>query len=297
MNILDYVKRLSPTYERKEVMGILKQLREELTDHTLPVARDAQEAFMDHTFKSTYSRELTQTLRKRVMFQGSPLDILVLSLERLDGNIPVLEKEVKRLFSFQFSTANITYDRVALLRYIESAIFYAKYFRKLLLRLVAEEAIAMGSAAPIRWAKAERMWLDENLKAFIELYPAMAKDSRDLTKALTQTANAEVDEATYETAKKSLGPRMDPMRLGFSATGKWNLPFHVGKAIAEWQVKRYQTAKEESQALQLRIQELRELQNDGNTSPKLQKLIHHTEERIERLDYAVAKIEEDNQLD
>lgn len=297
MNILDYVRRLSPTYERKEVMGVLRQLREELRDHTLPIAKDAQEAFVDHTFKSAYARELTQAMRKRVMFQGSPLDILVISLERLDSNIEVLEKEVKKKFSFQFSTTNITYDRVALLRYIESALFYTKYFRKLLLRLVAEEAITLGSAAPIRWAKAERMWLDGNLKAFVELYPAMAKDSRDLSQTLAKTSGAEIDESTVETAQKTLGSSLDPMQLQrFSATSN-NPVFFVGKMIAELQVKQYQAAKEESQALQLRLQEMRELQDGGSTSPKLQKLIHYTENRIEQLDYRIHQIEEDNRMD
>jgi len=297
MNVIDYVRRLSPTYERKEVMGVLKQLREELRDYTLPVAKDAQEAFMDHTFKSAYSRELTQALRKRVMFQGSPIDLLTISLERLDGNLDILEKEVKRLFSFQFSTANITYNRVALLRYIESALFYTKYFRKLLLRLVAEEAIALGSAAPLRWAKAERMWLDDNLKVFVELYPAIGKDSKDLLKTFQQTSSAEVDEETFETAQKALGTKLDPMKLhGLSAT-RFNPIFSIGKALAELKVKRYQAAKEEHQALQLRLQELREIQDGGNTSPKLQNLIHHTENRIEQLDYNISKIEEENQLD
>lgn len=296
MTILDYVRRLSPTYERKEVMGVLRQLREEMRDYTLPIAKDAQEAFVDHTFKSAYTRELTQAMRKRVMFQGSPLDILVISLERLDSNIDVLEKEVKKKFAFQFSTANITYDRVELLRYIESALFYTKYFRKLLLRLVAEEAIALGSAAPLRWAKAERMWLDNNLKAFVELYPAMAKDSRDLTKTLANTATAEIDEATAETAEKTLGHKLDPMRLN-AISANHNPFFIVGKMLAELQVKQYQATKEESQALQLRLQELREIQGGGDTSPKLQKLIHHTENRIEQLDYRIHQIEEDNRMD
>lgn len=296
MTILDYVRRLSPTYERKEVMGVLRQLREEMRDYTLPIAKDAQEAFVDHTFKSAYTRELTQAMRKRVMFQGSPLDILVISLERLDSNIDVLEKEVKKKFAFQFSTANITYDRVELLRYIESALFYTKYFRKLLLRLVAEEAIALGSAAPLRWAKAERMWLDNNLKAFVELYPAMAKDSRDLTKTLANTATAEIDEATVETAEKTLGHKLDPMRLN-AISANHNPFFIVGKMLAELQVKQYQATKEESQALQLRLQELREIQGGGDTSPKLQKLIHHTENRIEQLDYRIHQIEEDNRMD
>lgn len=297
MKILDYVRRMAPTYERKEISHVLKQLHEELDDFTLPAAKGAQEAFVDHTFKSTYARELTQSLRKRVMFQGSPLDVLVNAVERLEQNIPALEAEIKRQFSFQFATSNLTYSRLTLLRYIEAALFFAKYFRKLLLRLVAEEAVTLGSAAPIRWSKAEKMWLDTNLKTFVDVFPYMDMDSQRLVKMLKNASTAEIDESTFDVAQKTLGSAMDPMQLGKMETVGFSPVFSVGKAIAELQVKRYQGVKEEHQALLLRLQELREMKEDGRISPKMQKLIEYTEDRIEKLDYQINQIEENNRLD
>lgn len=297
MNIIQYVKAMVPIQERKEVLEALTQLHEELQDNTLPTAQDMQEVFSGRTLKSAYAKELNNALRRRVLFQGSALDTLVTSLTQLSNNIPILEAEAKRLFSVQFSTNRLTYNRAGLLRYIDSATFYVRYFRKLILRLVAEEALMVGSAAPMNWSRAERTWLDDGLRSFVGLYKAMAMPEAKLRQALSQTANAEIDEDTYEVAVKSIGgSKLDPMELSnFSPTS--NPIFGLGRAIAEWKVKRYQAAKEEHQALQLRIQEMRELLDEGKSSPKLQSLIKHTEQRIEQLDYKLTQIEEDARSD
>ena len=297
MNILEYVRSLAPIYERKEVLAALQQLGEELRDNTIPVGRDIQEVLAGATLKSRYASELATALRKRVRFQGNGIDLLVQSLEQLENNIPVLEKEAKRLFSFQFSPEKLTYNRANLLRYIESAIFYTRYFRKMALRLIAEEALVRGGATPMSWAKAEQEWLDDGLRNFAGLYKAIAQSESSLKHTLAQTSTAEIHVETHETAEASLGNlKLDPMNFNQFAPNR-NPFFAVGKAIAELKVKRYQASKEEHQALQLRLQELREIDQEGKTSPKLQKLIKHTEERIEQLDYRIAKIEEENKLD
>jgi hypothetical protein len=298
MKIIQYVKSLAPVYERKELIAALNQLQEELRDNTLPVAKDIQEAFANHQFRSKYIEQVRRALARHVVFQGSGIDLMVGSLENLDKSLPALEREVKRAFSFQFATTGITYDRVQILQFIESAFFYLRFFRKMMLRLVAEEAIAVGTATPMSWAKAEREWLDEGLATFAGLYQAMNQSESQLKQSLARTSTAEVSEDTYDVAVSSIGmTKLDPLKLSnFSAT-QFNPFFSLGKAIAEWKVKRYQAAKEEHQGLQLRLQELRELRSEGRASAKLQKLIQHTEQRIEQLDYKLTKIEEANRLD
>ena len=293
MNPIQYVRNLLPIQERKEVLAALSQLQEELQENTLPVAVDVQEIFAGVELKSNYAQTVSSELRRRITFQGNGLDMLVMALAQLNDNIGVLEAETKRVFSVQFSSTQLTYNRVNLLRYIDSATFYVRYFRKLALRLVAEEALVVGGAAPVNWSKAEREWLDSGLRSFAGLYRAMAMSEAKLRQALQQTTNAEIDESTYETAVKAIGgTKIDPMELSnFAPTS--NPLFSLGKTIAEWKVKRYQAAKEEHQALQLRIQEMRELRDTRKSSPKLQNLIKHTEQRIEQLDYRLAKIEED----
>lgn len=297
MKILKFVKALNPVFERKEVMAVLNELSTELKEHTLPIAHDVQEAFSGKSLKSKYAQNTTNALRRHARFQGSGLELVVSSLETLEGNVSVLEKEVKRLFSFQFSTENITYDRANILRYIETASFYVRYTRKFMLRLVAEEALAIGNATKMDWSKAERAWIDNGLKDWAAILPVVALNEQQLKQRLSQASNALIDATTHDTAMSTLGrTKIDPMHLeGFSPMS--NPIFSLGKAVVEYKVKRFQAAKEEHQALQLRLQELRELQDEGKASPKLQKLIQHTEGRVEELDYRLTKQQEESRLE
>ncbi|MNC28989.1 hypothetical protein D3C75_772210 [compost metagenome] len=67
----------------------------------------------------------------------------------------------------------------------------------------------------------------------------------------------------------------------------------LGKALAEWQVNRYRPGKEDLAALQMRLQEMRELQASGKASPAVQKAIGRLEERIGKLDAKLNEIEEE----
>jgi hypothetical protein len=162
-----------------------------------------------------------------------------------------------------------------------------------------------GKATPQRWSKAELKWIDDGMKPSVDLFVIMMTPVPEFKSILKQVSNAEIDESTLEVAQASLGVnKIDPFRIErkFSATilgTNINSPFlSLGKAMAEYQAKRYKVAKEEHQALQLRLLEYRALVgDDGELSPKHQTLIEHTESRIERLDYHLAKIEENNRYD
>lgn len=297
-SILEYIRALYPVNERKDVIAELVQLHDELTQYTLPVFQDVQKGFLGYNFQSKLYQDLAAQLRRHVKFNGSALDLVVQAVTHASANIPFLEAETKRVFSFQFDRSNMTYKRANLLRYIDTLQFYTRYARKLVLHLVAEEARAIGKATPNNWPKAETKWLSENLVHFAGLYSAVAQSDSELKKVFAQVSDATIDDATYATAQQSLGQRaIDPMRLSQLSPTSGNPFFSFGKFRAEMKVKKYHGAKEESQALQLRLQEYREIATDGEVNPKLQKLIQYTEQRIEQLNYRIAKIEEDNRID
>lgn len=298
MNPLEYIRSLAPVYERREVTGVLFSLQEELGEHTLPTAQEVQSAFADSKYTSKYHQAIAKELTRFTRYNGNAFDVLVGSLELMQGNFNYLEKEIKRQFSFTFSPHKMTYSRVTLLRYVEHMGFYLQYFRRMMIRLVAEETMAHGRATPLGWAKAETKWLDDNLRDFCAIFPTVALDERQLKALLDKASPAEVDEETFEVASKSIGAvGMDPTRSENLVSPAANPFFWLGKALAEVQVLRYQGAKEEHKSLQLRLQEYREMADGGNASPKLQKLISYTEERIDQLAYKVSKIEDANRLD
>lgn len=296
-NILSYIKSLAPIYERRDLLAALNQIQEEHSATVTPITEDVRELLGSRQLRSPMANQYAKLLSRQVNFGNkNPITLIVESLDQLQKNYPFLEKEVRRLFSIQFTTTAVTYERVNILRYIESIAFYLRYSRKFLLIVLAEEVQTNGGT-PANWSKASRQWLADNLDAYVGLFNAINRTDSQLKQAFSTISSAEVEEETLDLATKNLGLKgTDPLRLGLFSPQR-NIFFAMGKYIAEMQVKRYKAAKDELYALQQRMQELREIEKSGQVKPNLQKFIQVTEERIEKLDFQINSFEEANAYD
>lgn len=293
MSVIDYVKKLLPVSERRDVETTLNNLQIELNNYLIPVIADVRESFSNHSFKSPLYASYEKALRKYINYNQPAINLMLDSLESIQRNFPFLEREVKQMFSVQFSTSNMQYNSVNLLRYIDAVGFYIRYARKFLLNLLADEAVATGSGTPSKWCAAEKEYLMSNLDNFAGLLDAMLKSESELRATFNKVSNAQVDEATAEIAARQLGQsRIDPLRVAnFSPQRNWI--FSLGKALAEWSHNRHLAAKEDLVAMQFRLREWKEIQANGNASPRLQSEIVKLEQRIEKLDSRIQETEEE----
>lgn len=294
--IIAYVKSLLPVYERRDVLAVLTQLQTEHADSLMPVVTEMRALTQGHEFTSKLYARYAQALRKHVNSKQAPMELLLQSLERIQGNFVILEKEIRANLGVQVATAGITYDSVNLLRYLDSVAFYIRYARKFMLKVIADESAVLGGTPP-NWVRAELEFLDKNLGNFAGLFNAMFQSEAELKQTFRKTSTAVVDEATADLAIRSLGnQKIDPMQLA-NFTPQDNYIFSIGKAITEWQVNRYRAAKADLAALEMRLQEMRELRDAGKASPKMQKLIVELEKRVEKIDAKIASIEEDARVE
>jgi hypothetical protein len=292
--IIDYLKKLMPLCERREMLLALKGLRDEHNDTLMPVLNELREQFTDHQFKSKLYKDYEIRLRRYINFNQQPMALVLRSIENLQALFPFIEKEINENFGPQVATASMTYDSVNVLRFLDSVAFYIRYARKFLLRVVAEESMAIGGTRQ-ELVRGEMEYLEENLDNFCGLFPSMIKTEGELRQVFRKVSTALVDEATSDLAFKTLGnEKIDPLRLAnFSPQKNWLMS--LGKAYAEWQVARYRSGKEDLAALQMRLAEMSELVRSGKASPAVQTQVKRLEDRISKLDAKLAKVEEDAQ--
>lgn len=292
MKLPEWMFRLAPTQERRQIDMILKQIEEELDDHTLPSVGEFQSIFNEnnsHPLAQSFIRAFQHQYRSQ-----EPMTDTIASLYALRSNLDEIKKIVKKSFNREFSTRNMTYEQANIIRYIELALFYTQYFRKFMLYFMSSQPDPDLQTTKGDWSKAVGRFIDDNMRAFIKLYPSVRISSSELSRTFSNITNAEVNPDGYDVVRNTVGTqKIDPMGL-FGGAGFYNPVWEFGKAIAEWQVRRYDAAKQEDAALRLRLQEYRELKESGKASPKLQKLIEHTEKRVEDLDYKIHKFEEKN---
>lgn len=290
--VIAYVKSLLPTYERRDVLAVLTQLQTEHADSLMPVVAEIRSLSQGHQFSSKLYTRYAYALSKHVNSKQAPMELLLQSLERIQGNFVVLEKEIRANLGVQVATAGITYDSVNVLRYLDSVAFYIRYARKFMLKVTADESAKLGGT-PANWVRAELEFLDNNLGNFAGLFNAMYQSETELKQTFRKTSNAVVDAETADLAIRTLGnKKVDPMQLAnFSPQENWI--FSLGKMITEWQVNRYRAGKADLAALEMRLQEMRELHDSGKASPKMQRLIIDLEKRVEKIDAKISSIEED----
>lgn len=291
-SIIAYLKSLVPTCERRDLLNAVSSLRDEHNETLMPVVREITELLSSHNFTSKLYKDYDLALRRTINFNQPAISVLVRSIENLQNVFPFLEKEIRDNFGPQVATASLTYDSVNILRYLDSVSFYVRYARRFLLKVVADESVQLGGTRP-DWTRAEYEYLEQNIANFAGLLPTMLKSDGELKQVFRKVSTAVVDESTADLALKSLGQeRIDPMKLAnFSPQQNWLLS--LGKAIVEWQVARYRSGKEDLTALQMRLQELRELQATGKASPVVQAQIKKLELRTEKLNAKLEELEED----
>lgn len=303
MNPLKFVQGLSPVLDRRQVVSEIKQVRDELTDNTMPELRQFQELFTTAgsntkpvPLDSKWVKQFERGLSRHMRFRGTSwVDAWVDTLEKTQFHLGDLEDLVRKEFGSEIPRSGMSFEKVTLLQVIEMMGFFVTYSRKLMLRITGEESTVQSKATKYTPSRGERELVDEQLDTFYLVFATLYQQ-KDLKTTLTKLSDALIDEDTYEVARQSIPHnKQEALRVGMFSPS--NNPFFIaGKWFAEWQVKRYQAAKEERQALQLRYQELRELAEDGNVNPKLQQHITHTENRIESLNYKIQKIYDDNAL-
>ncbi|MFO5854406.1 hypothetical protein [Klebsiella pneumoniae] len=204
MRIIDYVRELAPVTERRELLNQIRSLREEYDATLAPIIDDVGEVFGNMQLKSDLGMRLSTELRRAISFNTEPIKLVLDTLSNIRGSFDMIESEIRRLFAIQFTNSNLTFDRANMLRFVDGLSFYIRYGRKLLLNLIAQEAMKLGKATELKSSRAEKEWLYTNMAQFITLYPAMSLKTNELILRLSRASSAEDNEGTYEEAESAL---------------------------------------------------------------------------------------------
>lgn len=273
-------------------MNAVDQLKMEYDDTVAPFIDEVREAFAGVQMKSMLMKRMDTVHRRYVSFQGNSLGLILNNLSNIRSSFDIIEKDVKTAFSVQFTNNNMSFERANVLKFIEALAFYIRYARKFMLFAIAQESLAVGKATAPKWSPAESEWIDTNMDQFAGLYVTMSLPPAEFKSRIQKASNATVDPQTFQLAQQSLGSqKTDPLEMdGFSP--RQNIFLMAGKFLAEMQVNRYHEAKEEFYGLQLRLQELKDLNAGEPSNPVIQKQIQAYEKRISEYEYEMRKIEE-----
>jgi hypothetical protein len=293
MQLTKYVTTLLPSFSKTRMMEDLNVLREELKLTVIPPYKSVNMAFGKHKWTDEAVKAFEKDFDKQVDsdFRGSFIAVSEQILERMLKNTDMVEKLIADYYADDVMRDAMTFLKVNIIQYLETMSFVANYSRRCLHWVVSSECTAVGDDKTPALVPAELEWLSANRSNYFTAMTIMAGKPTDVEKSFKEIPDVMINKNNVEHVTSAVGVlRVDP--FGFGLIPTWlNPAYHIGMKIAEWQVRRYNSAKEEAKALEFRLLQLKQLQQ-GKKDAKLDDLIEVTEGRVQKLKHELKEMEE-----
>ncbi len=294
MKLLRYIQSLLPRFERNTIEKNLQAVRKELNETIIPHYERAAELMADWRFKEQSNVKFERVFNQRVKtkHRGNYIVVINKLLPRYLDIIDATERLVTRYFSKDVMKSSLTYSRTQIIQVVEALDFAARYSRKLLLHTLASETQMVRGGQVKSLTPAEIKWLEQHSDAFLMVLQSFDRSGREIEKMVQSIPDIEVDEENLEAVVRTSGlSKLDPLNLSVHGF-RFNPIYHLGMIRAEWEVAKYEAAKEEKKLLEY---EILDLQNtlDEKPDPKLEKAIEYTRGRVAKLNKKIADMEGD----
>ena len=298
MKIKDYISSLLPSFTKTRMTEDLGIVREELRNTTLPAYTSSVKAFGNSRFKSEELIKFEDEFKKNVKtnFRGGSIAVIEQTLKMMDENVDVAEKAINAYYTDDVMRESMTFLKVNLVQYLETASFVTRYARRHLIWAVALETEAVGSdggygqkrsmtEGEYEWLRVQKYNFFTALSIMGGFTPAeVEKNLRDIPDIVVTKDNAPVIEKTVGIQK------LDPFQFGLIPV--WLNPiYHVRMRIAEWQVKRFKAAQHEKEVIELRLLQLKQA-HAGKSDARLAEQIEYNEGRLQKLNYELKEMED-----
>lgn len=295
MKFSAFLKSLIPGFEKDNVLEDVRLTRTELKEITIPAFETSISLLAGKELKSKEIENFDKIFRRNN--PGFPRELFEGMLEGLhiaEANMDVVEDLISRTYNEDVAASGLTYLKANLLQFVEVASFVSKYARRFLFYtfvLESAEYEANSLKASESLSKAEIRWIEDNMLTFAQAFKIVATPKAKLAKQFADVPDIVITGDNEDHLMHTTSAKIDPLQMRFIPA--WlNIIYHVRLGIAEWQVGRYNAAKEELKVIQLRKLHLERLRA-GKADAAIEKEIAYLEERAQKLNYKLRQMEEE----
>lgn len=294
MSLQNVLKNLKEGFPKNQIEDDLNVLRQDITAYTQPMFDTASKDFGNKAFKSKWAENFQKRLKNDVRRVNTKNFIIPVqkSLEKILERVDVLEKLADENFNDDISIHAMSIKRLNILSYIQACSFFSIYARRLITTVmaieinVADESVIneLEDILPVNLE-----WLNQRRDSFFKVMDIFLNGKGDLNKVIDELPDINVNPTNIK-AVEAVNRTLDPFGFGFIPV-VLNPAYHIGIFVAEWQNDRLNTAKAEKDILEVRVMNLKLLEDKKNDA-KLQKSINYIENnRLKPLYKKIAKME------
>ena len=283
MKILDTLKGYLPIFGRSKIETDVRQQRDTLKKHLLPMLKRITDLLAGAPFSSALAAPVEDAIRRAAGLGGqrnNMASILFGMYSMLPAKLDYIAKIVDEEFEADISRDDMTYKQLQLIRYLELSRFSMEYTYRLLNRfLAAESRTRLNQLDRIdeQLTPAELKWMEANLQAYVDTIALLHVPMVRLRAAIENMPEITVKSVDSDATAITVGAgKLDPLRMNFinSNALNWNPLYHIRLIKAEMEVAHYQLLEKEATSLELRILELKaayEAREDARLQDSIQK--------------------------
>lgn len=295
MRILDFIRSMLPRLRKDQILEDLRITEGELKNSVTPAYDDAEKYFKTAKLKSSESTEAATTFYRnykatRVNKQNVILEIGS-RLKNVIANLSFVTEQNEELLERDVFKDGLTAKKAILVRSAEQLSFISRYAIDFLNFIYVNETREAGGAVH-DLVPVQRKKLTDNIANFAALLSIFGDDPEKFKKQFDTMPDVVVNEKTFSSlsavySDDNLDPLYSPMVAGFES----NPIYHLRLVIAEWQADRYKVYKDKKRMLELRLLNLKML-DEKNPDPKVEQEIEYIQNRIEGLEFKMKKMED-----
>lgn len=296
MSVIKYAASLLPNFKKDRLLEDVQMVRTELQNNSIPAYRSASEV-LDRRVKSKEFKEIEKEYFKAVGSVNSRGMVFDISqrLPQIEKVVAAAEGLVEKEFETEIVVAGVTLYKVSIIRTVELISFVSRYSLRLLnylYQLETMEVTKEQNSSVTQLSKGEIAELKNGLNLFGRALKSFTTGNKDFVQTLKTVPDVLVNEDTEATLATFAPNKVDPTGIHGLQGFFYNPIYHIGLIVAEHQSVRYKEQQELKLNLELRLMNLKIVQDTGDQDPSLEKEIQMTQSRIDKLSERLRKTEE-----
>ncbi|WP_233875180.1 hypothetical protein [Paraburkholderia adhaesiva] len=292
MKLTTYITALFPRLRKDIVLDDIRNTRVELVTSTLPAFTVATQLLGKWKWKSEEMQGFAASFGQLVA-KGSMFETIEAGLKGSEATLMLAEMFVTKTYNEEISAEALTFRKASVLQFIEAVAFVSRFARKLANMALVVEAIPYaedGETFMHALQPGEVKWISENFVSFCTMFHAVSAPVKSIEETFEAIPDIVIRNADFGALKEAVGEsKLDPFRFGFVPV-QMNPFYRFGKMQAEWQVERFNEAKDELKLVQLRKLRLEKLLAK-KPDAALEHEIEYMENRVQGLNARIARME------
>lgn len=285
-----FISSLRDSFTKTDIKDEARALRE-ASKEVASIYKSLADTMGKNNLMSTTAKDYDAAFKKYV--KGSKNQNIFVGLAaifaKLDDKVSAMERLLSEDTKSDIVREAISALEVNIIRFLETINFIVVYGSRLATTLtICETNVANKLEELDSITVAEAEYIAKNGPNFWDSINTITPDARAIEHSFKSIPDIMLNKDNADAMSSLVGrDKVDPMRMGFIPV-QWNPMYHINMAYAEWQANRFDKIVEDRNMVQFKLQQFK-MAASGTKNPQLERKIQACQERLDKLNYSIAK--------